>query len=599
MRYSKTLRVAWHIVTCVILAVSLPGCNKDENIGGDSGEKPAIILDNEDGVYTVKVGESLTISPEFENISNAEITWTMDGEVVCRDITWTASWPDIGENYVTIQARNEYGTACEEIRIDVLELTPPVISLAIPDGGLRIEAGTDYTFSPDIQHADMPGFTIKWFVNGLLEGEEKDFIFNRTEIGTYTIKVVASNEDGPSEKEFEVEVIPVGSGAKVFFHGPSYFQPATTRYTFAGRPVFLIPQVENIPSPSYTWEVDGVKSDLHDDMFHFVADKAGEYTVTITVTDNQVLPRAITRNISRGSATAMASVTVVCVDASEKERMRPASGASSPFSNKVFEFLPAPGQFVDETGSPATLTEANAWAEERLKSRRYVSLGAFGGYIIVGFDHSVPASETSYDLVIEGNAFLSDEGGSNEPGIVWVMQDVNGNGLPDDEWYELRGCEYDNKATRQNTYVTYFRPAGPGMNVEWTDADGKRGEVTFLSDLFDKDRVYFPAWITASSYTLYGTMIPARNTYDPSTGFWHNAPYGWGYADNIGSDEIKEGDSYGQYNGFKFSNAVFADGTPVDLEYVDFVKVQTGVQAQSGPVGEISTEVLSFRDMSR
>ena len=40
-------------------------------------------------------------------------------------------------------------------------------------------------------------------------------------------------------------------------------------------------------------------------------------------------------------------------------------------------------------------------------------------------------------FAIQGNAFDS----SNEPGIVWVMQDVNGNGLPDDEWYELRGSE--------------------------------------------------------------------------------------------------------------------------------------------------------------
>ena len=28
-------------------------------------------------------------------------------------------------------------------------------------------------------------------------------------------------------------------------------------------------------------------------------------------------------------------------------------------------------------------------------------------------------------------------GGSAEPGIVFVSKDVNGNGEPDDEWYEL------------------------------------------------------------------------------------------------------------------------------------------------------------------
>ena len=43
---------------------------------------------------------------------------------------------------------------------------------------------------------------------------------------------------------------------------------------------------------------------------------------------------------------------------------------------------------------------------------------------------------------------------------------------------------------------------------------------------------------------------------------------------------------------------MFADGSPVELEYVDFVKVQVAVLANSGPLGEVSTEVTSFRDFS-
>ena len=88
---------------------------------------------------------------------------------------------------------------------------------------------------------------------------------------------------------------------------------------------------------------------------------------------------------------------------------------------------------------------------------KYVSLGSFGGYVIVGFDHSIP-NKGGYDFAIQGNAFLSDQGGSNEPGIVWVMQDVNGNGLPDDEWYELKGSETGNGSTIQDYEVTYRCP---------------------------------------------------------------------------------------------------------------------------------------------
>ena len=44
------------------------------------------------------------------------------------------------------------------------------------------------------------------------------------------------------------------------------------------------------------------------------------------------------------------------------------------------------------------------------------------------------------------------------------MQDVNGDGLPNDEWYELKGSEYGKPETIQDYAVTYFRP-GPKMCI--------------------------------------------------------------------------------------------------------------------------------------
>ena len=233
------------------------------------------------------------------------------------------------------------------------------------------------------------------------------------------------------------------------------------------------------------------------------------------------------------------------------------------------------------TGAENTPESASQWAKTRLEQRGLVSLGSFGGYIIVGFDHSIEKSSLDYDLAIGGNAFLSNDGGSNEPGIVWVMQDVNGNGLPDDEWYELKGSDYGNPATRTNYSVTYFRPSAPKMNVEWVDSEGKTGIVKYLP-LVHKQDYYYPAWITEPSYPPYGTCTPAANSVDPSTGYWNNSPYAWGYADNVGSDNIGglSADGTGQATGFKLSNAVFADGSAIDLKYVDFVKVQVAGLAQ-------------------
>lgn len=268
----------------------------------------------------------------------------------------------------------------------------------------------------------------------------------------------------------------------------------------------------------------------------------------------------------------------------------------------VYEYMPAPGQFINETSSIGGMTEAlltmedaNEWAEERLNNNMTVSLGAFGGYIVMGLDHKISAGNADYDFYVGGNAFLSSQGGSNEPGVVWVMQDTNGNGRPDDIWYELEGSETHSSDTKKDFAVTYYRPEVPGMDTQWKASDGSEGVVKYLAQFHSQD-YYYPAWVKEDSYTLTGTSLATRNSQNPETGYWNNAAYEWGYADNIGSDNITGGSSsgVGQRNGFKISNAIKGDGSKANLDYINFVKIQTGVLANSGALGEISTEVCSF-----
>ena len=114
-----------------------------------------------------------------------------------------------------------------------------------------------------------------------------------------------------------------------------------------------------------------------------------------------------------------------------------------PWLSRVYEYRPAPGQFVNvmpaaRVGEPVdsvlarcaasicgrvdtttqtfhgqTLTRIDTvWAESM------ITLGGFGGYVVVGFDHPVVNSH-GYDFEIWGNAFYSDRmesGGSCEPG---------------------------------------------------------------------------------------------------------------------------------------------------------------------------------------
>lgn len=63
MTYNRIfrLRLTDLFITVFILLVTA-SCNKDNVIEDSSNRKPVIILDSEDGVYTVKIGQQLTIS---------------------------------------------------------------------------------------------------------------------------------------------------------------------------------------------------------------------------------------------------------------------------------------------------------------------------------------------------------------------------------------------------------------------------------------------------------------------------------------------------------------------------------------------------------
>ena len=104
-----------------------------------------------------------------------------------------------------------------------------------------------------------------------------------------------------------------------------------------------------------------------------------------------------------------------------------------------------------------------------------------------------------------------------------------------------------------------------------------------------------------TSYTLRGTCLKARTVQDPLTGFWDNNPFGWGYADNMGSDLISSSssDGGGRPVGFRISNAVYPGGKPVRLLCIEFIKIQPGVSAKAGWIGEVSTEVLGLTDLRK
>lgn len=579
----------WFTAVCfTMLLPILTGCNKDDVITGEpEAPAPVISFDVPSGIYEAKVGRQITISPHVSNAGpDAEYYWCdeNDGSIISRERILVKTFDTVGDIYLTFRVAASNGTAEEEILVKVLELTPPAITLACPES-VTLQVGASMTVAASVSNIDGEDSEVWWELDGKRVSEEMSYRFTAAEVGRYTLSLFASNADGTSKRSVSITVVETLAGM-ISFPPVSYFNPSTDRHTVIGRSVYLTPDFSRTDGEGFSWSVDGREIPGETGRtFVFTPAAAGVYSVSV--------------GIGSGEERVYASVNVIC-HADERDHFRP-SGPSAAQS-VVHEYLPAPGQFINElqtggfTPDINTHEKACRYALSRLQEGKFVSLGGFGGYIVVGFDHSIQNNGNDYDFSIQGNAFNSNAGSSNEPGIVWVMQDTNGNGLPDDEWYELKGSEWTESSTLRGYEITYYRP-GAKSDVPWTDSEGNTGVVKYLP-AFHKQDSYFPAWISDAKLTLRGSRLTTRSVYDEATGNWDNSSYAWGYADNVGSDALGTSvDGEGQWTGFRISNAVFPDGKPVALSHIDFVKVQTGVNMQCGRIGEVSTEVLSFSDL--
>ena len=249
---------------------------------------------------------------------------------------------------------------------------------------------------------------------------------------------------------------------------------------------------------------------------------------------------------------------------------------------EVVEFLPAPGQFVNEGYTATSMEEACVYAQERINNRYFVSLGGFGGYIIVKFKKPIANSEGGYDFGIYGNSF----DGSSEPGVVWVSQDTNKNGVADDEWFELYGSESEKETTKHDYSITYSR-TDKETEIAWRDNRGDSGTIE-RNNAHTQD--YFPAWVRADEYTLSGTLLPDNSEWSEKNREWVLHAFEWGYADNFSTIDL----ATDRANRFRISDARSSSGEVANLPQIDFVKVQSATNEIHTAIGETSTEVRGF-----
>ena len=264
--------------------------------------------------------------------------------------------------------------------------------------------------------------------------------------------------------------------------------------------------------------------------------------------------------------------------------------AQTKYILEVDEYVPAPGQFVNtlpEATADDTPETMVAKCTERLAggAGQMVTLGAYGGYITFHFDHPVANIPGQNDFAVWGNANAN----GAEPGIIMVSQDTNGNGLPDDAWYELSGsADTDSVGLVTYGYTLTYTRQGDLQDVPWTDSLGGSGSV--LRNGFHKQE-YFPLWL-GNELTVSGTLLPtnARNTSDTGQN-WVLSALRYGYADNVpNADSLA--------NCFNLEWAVEPlTRQAVRLTHADFIRVYTALNQVCGWLGETSTEITGAEDL--
>lgn len=346
---------------------------------------------------------------------------------------------------------------------------------------------------------------------------------------------------------------------------------------------------------TYAWLIDG-KEVAQTKSFTHTFMQAGTYQLTLKV--------------SQGQTSFEFSYTVNVAYAALPETPQNAT----PYITKVLEYRPAPGQFVNtmpqykEGDTQATMNEKalNAIGNN---TKGMITLGGYGGYVTVGFDHTIRNAKDANDFLVLGNASEN----SSEPGIIQVAYDVNQNGQPDEEeWFEIAGSAhqapkhelwYEQAKQAGNiveTYldysITYKKPAKEPTTDEekatyiyWEDNQGKKGYKVMNTY---HSQPYYPQWIKEGQLTFTGTCLPQNgiNQGTDKNPYFVLPSFTYGYADNYPDDAAKAA--------IDIDWAVDKNGKPANLPGVDFIKIYTGVNQENGWLGENSTEVRGVTDLN-
>ena len=358
---------------------------------------------------------------------------------------------------------------------------------------------------------------------------------------------------------------------------------------------------------TYSWTLDGETIPGGKTLDYMFA-QGGEYELVLTVSQGEL----------SYSYTFMVTVTFEGID--------PAPEGATSYITQVLDFMPAVGQFINtmpeyEEGDTQETMNQKVLDAIGNNNRGMISLGGWGGYVVVGFDHTIENKAGLRDFRVLGNAFYAaanpdtdaPEGGSCEPGIIMVAYDKNGDGVPnEDEWYEIAGSSHEDPMLEPwyqmavdngndvNLYrdyeITYYRPEetmdapiAPPVDeyIRWEDNQGNSGYK--VKNQYHR-QPYFPQWYEGDALTFRGTCLPQNGIDESGEGNYYVLyKFRYGYVDN----ETNAGDE----SSIDIDWAVNSKGQRVSLPGVDFIKIFCGVNQENGWLGECSTEVMGVEDL--
>ncbi len=367
----------------------------------------------------------------------------------------------------------------------------------------------------------------------------------------------------------------------------------------------IAPQYPTDEAIMFEWKIDG-KVVASTPNLEYMFEEGGEYALTLEVSQDQQ------------KFLYEYNVRVVFDDIEKIPE------GSTAYITKVLDYMPAVGQFVNklpkyEEGDTQERMNQKVLDAIGNNKKGMITLGGFGGFVVVGFDHTIKNVDGKRDFRVLANAFYADAnpdpnapiGGSCEPGVIMVAYDANKDGIPNDnEWYEIAGSSHVDPTQEdwyqrakdagcdvniyRNYEITYCRPQKePSSRDEWNtyicwrDNQGHKGYK--VKNQYHV-QPYYPLWVTADELTFRGTCLPQNAIDESGVGkYFVLYKFLYGYADN----EINTADD----SAIDISWAVNSKGQYVKLPGVDFIKIYTGINQENGWLGECSTEITGIEDL--